>query len=87
MGFNPCDCSLKIRESTEIPIPKMGAHLGVWVFILTFSHTPELPSWPAPLQALALVASPMLGLWHLAIKFNLTLTIMFNQGLIIMFNH
>jgi hypothetical protein len=24
--------------------------------------TPKLPSWPAPLQALALVASPRLGL-------------------------
>jgi hypothetical protein len=24
--------------------------------------TPKLPSWPAPLQALALVASPKLGL-------------------------
>jgi len=27
--------------------------------------TPMLPSWPTPLQALALVASPRLGLQHL----------------------
>jgi hypothetical protein len=35
MGFDPYNCSLKIRESTETPTPKMGAHLGVWVSILT----------------------------------------------------
>jgi hypothetical protein len=62
LSFNPCNHSLKIWESTEIPTPKMGAHLGVWVFILTFSHTLGLPSWPTPLQALAFVASPRLGL-------------------------
>jgi hypothetical protein len=40
MGFDPCNRSLKIRESTGTPIPKMGAHLGVEVFIL--SHSPTL---------------------------------------------
>ncbi len=40
MGFDPCNRSLKNRESTETPISKMGAHLRVWVFILTLSHTP-----------------------------------------------
>jgi hypothetical protein len=29
---------LKVRESTGTPIPQMGTHLGVWVFILTLSH-------------------------------------------------
>jgi hypothetical protein len=32
------------------------------VFIFTLSHTPGLLSWPAFLQAFALVASPRLGL-------------------------
>jgi hypothetical protein len=50
--------------------PKVGVHLGVWRF--NPSHSPtlpgawdvtsELPSWLAPLQALALVASSKLGL-------------------------
>jgi hypothetical protein len=39
----------------------MGVHLGVWVFILTLSHTPGLLSWPTFLWTLALVASPRLG--------------------------
>jgi hypothetical protein len=50
----------------------MGTHLGVWGFIP--SHSPTLPrawnvtpglqSWLAPLQALAMVVSPRLGLRH-----------------------
>ncbi len=52
------------------PIPKMGVHLGMWGFTPSHSFallgawivTPGLPSWPAPLQALALVASLRLGL-------------------------
>jgi hypothetical protein len=40
MGFDFYNCSLKIRESIETPTPKMGAHLGVGVFIL--SHSPTL---------------------------------------------
>jgi hypothetical protein len=44
MGFDPYNRSLKIRESTGTPTPKMGAHLGVGVFIL--SHSPTLStSW------------------------------------------
>jgi hypothetical protein len=74
MGFDPCNRPLKIRESIETPTPKMGVHLGVWVFIHSHSFallrawdwvTPKLPSWPAILQALALVTSLRLGLWHL----------------------
>jgi hypothetical protein len=53
--------------------PKMGIHLGVWGFIPSHSFalpgawnvTLGLPSWPAPLQAFALVASPRLGLRQL----------------------
>ncbi len=39
MGFDPCSRTLKIQESTETLTPKMGAHLGVGVFILTLFHT------------------------------------------------
>ncbi len=74
MGFNPCNRSLKIRESTETPTPKVGTHLGVWGFIPSHSLTllgawdvtPKLPSWLAPLQALALVTNLRLELWQLA---------------------
>ncbi len=70
MGFDPCICPLKIRESIGTPTPKMGVHLGMWGFIPSHSFafpkawnvTPRLPSWLATLQALALVASPRLGL-------------------------
>jgi hypothetical protein len=72
MSFDPCNCSLKIWESSRTPTPKMGVPLGVWGFIPSkfFAHsgawnvTPKIPSWPTILQALALVASPRLGLRH-----------------------
>jgi hypothetical protein len=79
MGFDPCNCPLKIWESIRTPTPKVGIHLGVWEFIpshfLTLPRawnvTPGLPSWPAPLQALALVANPKFGLQHKTIKSHL----------------
>ncbi len=41
MGFDPCNCSLKIEKSIRILIPKVGIHLGVCG---SFLHT--LPdSW------------------------------------------
>jgi hypothetical protein len=59
-----CNCSLKIWKSIGTPTPKVGAQLGVWGFIL--SH------FLAFLQALAVVASPKLGLreiiWDLELK-------------------
>jgi hypothetical protein len=70
IGFGPCNFSLKIQKSIGTPTPEVVAHLGVWGFIP--SHSPtltgtwdvtlRLPSWPTPLQALALVTSPRLGL-------------------------
>jgi hypothetical protein len=63
-GFDLCYRPLKFRESTETPTPKMGVHLGVWMFILTLSHTPGLLSSPTFLWTLALVTSPKLGLRH-----------------------
>jgi hypothetical protein len=55
----------------------MGVQLGVWRFIPSHSFAlsrvwnviPELPFWSAPLQALALVASPRLGLQHYTWEF------------------
>jgi hypothetical protein len=77
IGFDLCDRSLKVRESIGTLTPKVGVHLGVWEFIP--SHFPTLlkawdvtfglPSWPAPLQALTLVASPSLGLRHIRLMF------------------
>jgi len=72
MGSDLYNYSLKIQKSIKTPTPKMGVHLGMWRFIpshsLTFlgawDVTPGLPSWPATLQALALVASPKLRLRH-----------------------
>jgi hypothetical protein len=48
MGFDPYNCFLKIQKLTMTPTPNMGAHLGVWVFNLTLSHTLMFPSWFAP---------------------------------------
>jgi hypothetical protein len=70
MIFDLYNCPLNIRESIETPTPKVGAHLGVWGFISSHSPThprawnvtPEFHFWPTPLQALAMVASPRLGL-------------------------
>jgi hypothetical protein len=51
------------------PTPNMGIHLGVWGFMLfalpgVCDVTVGSLSWPAPLQPLALVVSPRLGLRH-----------------------
>jgi hypothetical protein len=71
LSFDPCNRLLKIRESTGTPTPKVELPWGVKVHSLTPSHTlgsmlcdSRLPSWPATLQTLALVASPRLGLWQ-----------------------
>jgi len=39
MGFDPCNCSLKIWKFIKTPTPKVGAHLGVWGFIPSHSST------------------------------------------------
>jgi hypothetical protein len=61
LRFDPSTRTLKFRESTGTPSPKMGVALGVWV--LTPSHFLRLPgvcddsrasSWPAPFQCLCL---------------------------------
>ncbi len=71
MCFDPCNGPLKIWEFITTSTLKMGVHLGVWGFI--FSHSCILGSmkcdswarsWPAPLQTLALIASPRVRLWY-----------------------
>jgi hypothetical protein len=72
MSFDLWNLSLKIRESISTPTAKVRVHLGVWGFIPShffalpgaWNATLKLPSWPAPLQALALVANPRLRLRH-----------------------
>ncbi len=62
MGFDPWNRPLKIQESTGTPTPKMGAHLGVWVFILTLSHTPGSMRCDSQASLLAhALASPCFG--------------------------
>jgi hypothetical protein len=41
LGFDPCNCSLKIWESTGTSTPKVGIPLGVRVYSLTLSYTPR----------------------------------------------
>ncbi len=73
LSFDPCNHSLKIRESIKTLIPKVEVPLGVWGFIPSHFPTlpgacsviPGFPSWPATLQALALVANLRLGLQQL----------------------
>jgi hypothetical protein len=71
--FWPLQSPSKNLESIGIPTPKMGAHLGIWGFILshspifsrTWNVTPGLHSWPTALQALVLITSPKLGLRYI----------------------
>ncbi len=46
MGYDPCNCFLKIRESIGTLTPKVGTHLGVWRFIP--SHSPTFPHSHTP---------------------------------------
>jgi hypothetical protein len=84
MGFDPCNCLLKIWKSIGTPTPKMRVHLRVWRFIPSHSFALmgawnvilRLPSWPATLQAIALVASPRLRLWQIQTSFEHSLHIL-----------
>jgi hypothetical protein len=63
MGFDPYNLFMKIQKSNVDSNSQNASSLGsVKVHSHTFSHTPGLPSWLAPLRAFALVASPKLGL-------------------------
>jgi hypothetical protein len=77
MGFDPCNCALKIWEPNWDSNSQHGSSLGsslgsVKVHSLTLfalpgvcDVTPGSPSWPTTLQPLALVASRNLRLRHL----------------------
>ncbi len=66
LSFGPCNRSMNIRESTGTPTPKVEVPFGVWGFIPShFLSLMGFLSWPATLQALALVASWKLGLWQI----------------------
>jgi hypothetical protein len=66
MGFDPCDCTLKIRESFWDSNLQHGSSLGsVKVHALTLfalskacEVTPGSPSWPATLQPFCLGREP-----------------------------
>jgi len=75
LNFDPSNRSLKFRESTGSPSPKVGVALGVWGFtpshFLTLSGacdvTPGLLLGPQPCNPFVLVTSPRLGLRHFII--------------------
>jgi hypothetical protein len=78
MSFDPYNRLLKSQESIRTPTPNVGTHLGVWGFIPSFFCIPEsmkcdyeVHSWPTPLEAFALVASPRLGLRQEQIQSNM----------------
>jgi hypothetical protein len=72
LNFDPSNRSLKFRESTGTPSPKVGVALGVWrlspshslAFLGDSDVTPGLPFGSHPCNPFALVASPKLGLRH-----------------------
>jgi len=76
MGFDLYNRFLKLQESIWTPIPKVGAHLGVWRFIPsqsptllgTWDVTLRLPSWLAHL-----VTTPRLGLQHICFACVITM--------------
>jgi hypothetical protein len=70
MGFDPCITLWKFGSPLGFQLPKWELALGVCRFIPshsptllgTWNVTSRLHSWPTPLQTLALVVSPRLGL-------------------------
>jgi hypothetical protein len=76
MGFHPCNCVLKIRESIWDYNSYNGSSFGsVGVHSLTLfalpgacDVTPGSFSWPTTLQPLVLIMSPRLGLQQLCVS-------------------
>jgi hypothetical protein len=72
LGFDPCNHSLNIWESTGTLTLNMGVPLGVWGFFPSHSFalsrhenaTFELSLGLHLCKPFALVASPRLGSWH-----------------------
>jgi hypothetical protein len=62
MGFDPCNCPLKVWEFIGTPIPKMGVHLGVRRFIPhTLLHSWEHEMWPPTSLLAHNLANPCFG--------------------------
>jgi hypothetical protein len=79
MGFDPCDCTLKIWESFWDSNSQHGSSLGnvrvhsftLFALLGTCEVTPGSPSWPATFQPLTLVTSPRLGLQQVVIQVDI----------------
>jgi hypothetical protein len=69
MGFDPCNVALKIWESIWDSDSQNGSvrihSFTLFALLGACDVTPGPPSWPATLQALALVTSPKLSLRQL----------------------
>jgi hypothetical protein len=71
--FNPLGLAFVIilwrfKNPSGLQLPKWKLLRSVKVHSFTLSFIPGLPSWTTTLQALALLASPRLGLWHQVCK-------------------
>jgi hypothetical protein len=77
MGFDPCNCALKIWESIwdfnfqhGSSLESVRVHsLTLFAFPRACDVSPKSLSWPATLQPLALVTNPRLGLRHIVWSF------------------
>ncbi len=80
--FNLYNHSLKVREPTGTPTPTMGAHLGVWVFILTFSLKAKVVTLWIKLPIWLLTTKSWKSLWfpYVQVAYHISLKI-FWQGL------
>jgi hypothetical protein len=71
MGFDPCNCALKVWESNSQHGSSLGSvrvhSLTLFALLGACDLTLKFFFWPATLQPLALVSSPRLGLGHLLI--------------------
>jgi hypothetical protein len=69
-GFDPWNRPLKILKSIGTPTSSFGSvkvhSLTLFALLGAWDVTPELHSWPATLEPLALVTNPKLGSRHLA---------------------
>ncbi len=65
LSFDPWNRSLKFRESTETPSPKVGVTLGMWVF--TPSHSLTLPYIPRSMWCDSRASSWFAPLWPLCL--------------------
>jgi hypothetical protein len=75
MSFGPWNCVLNIQKSIGTPTPNTEFTWSVRVHSLTLFGTPgsmwcdsRASSWPATLQAIALVMSPRPGLWYVCVN-------------------